>query len=77
LLQEGQQEPGNILEVATAKYKTSQTQTAIEEAVKKVLHQDNGDDEKLANMVETIILCNRMCECHLPWWSNLCLLVPF
>jgi len=58
-------------------YKTSQTQAAVEKAVKEVLHQDDGDDEKLANMVEAIILDNRMCECHLPWWSNLCLLFPF
>jgi hypothetical protein len=77
LLQEGKQEPENVLEVAAAKYKTSQTQTAIEKAVKEVLHQDDGDDQKLAHMVEAIILCNRMCEYHLPWWSNLCLLVPF
>jgi len=68
LSQEGKQEPKtrNILKVAAAKYKTSQTQAAIEEAVKEVLHQDDGDDEKLCNMVEAIILCNLMCECHLP-----------
>jgi len=66
LLQDGTQEPKNILKVATAKYKTSQTRTAVEKAVKKALHEDDGDDEKLGNMVETIILCNRMCECHLP-----------
>ena len=66
LSQEGKQEPKNILEVAAAKYKTSQTHAAIEEAVKEVLHQDDGDDEKLCNMVEAIILCNLMCKCHLP-----------
>jgi len=66
LLQEGKQKPENILKVTATKYRTSQTQTAVEEAVKDVLHQDNGDDEKLGNMVEAIILCNRMCECHLP-----------
>jgi len=76
LLQEGQQKE-NILEVAAAKYKTSQTQEAVEKAVKEVLHQDDGDDEKLCNMVKAIILGNLMCECHLPWWSNLYLLVPF
>ena len=78
MLQEGQQKE-NILEVAAAKYKTSQTRKAIKKAVKEVLHpsQDDGDDEKLCNMVKAIILCNLMCECHLPWWSNLYLLVPF
>ena len=75
--QEGKQEAENILEVAAAKYKTSHTQAAIEEAVKEVLHQDDGDDKKLCSMVEAIILCNLMCECHLLWWSNLYLLVPF
>jgi len=65
LLQEGNQEPNNILEVAAAEYKTSQTQAAVERAVKEVLHQDDGDDEKLCNMVEALILQNRMCECHL------------
>jgi len=77
LLQDSKQKPENILEVAAAKYKTSQTQAAVEKAVKEVLRQDDGDDEKLANMVEAIILCNRMCECHLPSWPNPCLLVPF
>jgi len=77
LLQEGNQEPENVLAVAAAKYKTSQTRTAVEKVVKEVLRQDDGDDEKLGNMVETIILSNRMCECHLPWCSNLCSLVPF
>ena len=76
LLQKGQQKE-NILEVAAAKYKTSQTRKAIEKAVKEILHQDDGDDEKLCNMVKAIILGNLMCECHLPWWSNLYLLVPF
>ena len=75
--QEGKQEPENILKVAAAHYKTSQTQTAIEEAVKEILHQDDGDDTKLCNMVKAIILRNLMCECHLPWWSNLYLFVPF
>jgi len=77
LLQEGDQEPENVLAVAAAKYKTSQTRTAVEKAVKEVLHQDDGDDKKLGDTVETIILSNLMCECHLPWCSNLCLLVPF
>ena len=67
MLQEGKQEPKNILEVAAAKYKTSQTRTAVEEAVKEVLHQDDGDDIQLGNMVEAIILCNHMCEHHLPY----------
>jgi len=77
LSQEGKQEPENILKVAAAQYKTSQTQIAIEEAVKEVLHQDDGDDEKLCNMVKAIILHNLMRECHLSWWSNLYLLVHF
>jgi len=77
LLQDSKQKPENILKVAAAKYKTSQTQAAVKKAVKEVLHRDDGDDEKLVNMVKAIILCNRMCECHLPSWSNLCLLVPF
>jgi len=77
LLQEGKQEPENVLAVATAKYKTSQTRTAVDKAVKEVLHQDDGNDIKLGNMVESIILSNLMCECHLLWYSNLCLLVPF
>jgi len=77
LLQEGKQEPNNILAVAAAEYKTSQTQAAVEKAVKEVLRQDDGDDEKLCDMVEALILRNRMCECHLPWWSNLYSLVPF
>ena len=66
LLQESKQELENILDVAAAKYKTSQTQTAIEVAVKEVLHQDDGNDEKLCNMVEAIILHNRMCKYYLP-----------
>ena len=65
------------MELAAAKYKTSQTRKAIEAAVKEVLHQDDGDDKKLCNLVEAIILCNLMCECHLSWWSNLYLLVHF
>jgi len=77
LLQEGKQEPENILDVAAAMYKTSQTQSAVEEAVKEVLHQDDGDDKKLGNMVEAIILRNLMCMYHLLWWSNLYLLFLF
>jgi len=76
LLQEGKQKE-NIFKVAAAKYKTSQTRKAIEDAVKEVLHQDDGDDEKLCNMVIAIILRNLMCECHLSWWSNLYLLAHF
>jgi len=74
LSQHGKQ-PKNIFEVAAAKYKTSQTRKAIEEAVKEVLHQDDGNDEMLCSMVIAIILCNLMRECHLSWWSNLYLLV--
>jgi len=77
LSQEGEQKPENILEVAAAKYKTSHTPKAIEEAVKEVFYQDDGDDEKLCNMVEAIILRNLMCECHLSWWSNLYLFIYF
>jgi len=77
LLQEGKQEPNNILAIAAAEYKTSQTQAAVEKAVKELLRQDDGDDEKLGNMVEALILHNCMCGCHLPWWSNLYSLVPF
>jgi len=77
LLQEGKQKPESILDVAAAKYKTSQTQTTVDEAVKEILHQDDGDDKKLGNMVEDIILCNRMCKYYLPWWSNWYLLAPF
>jgi len=77
LLQDGKQEPENILDIAAAKYKTSPTRKVVEKAVKEVLHQDDGNDEKLGNLVEAIILRNRMCKYHLPWWLYLHLLISF
>ena len=77
LLQKDKQKPKHILDVATTKYKTSQTRVAVEKAVKEVLRQDDGNDQKLSDMVIDIILRNCMCEYHLPWWSHLHLLVSF
>jgi len=60
LLQDGKQEPENVLKFAVAEYTTSQTQAAVEEAVKEVLSQDDGDDEKLCGMVTDIVLQHSM-----------------
>ena len=57
---------GKTLALAASEYTTSQTQAAVEEAVKGVLHDDDGRDDKLSKMIIEIILKNRMpCECHL------------
>jgi len=61
------QESTNTLELAAAEYITSGTPAAVLKAVKDVLSQDDGDDEKLCKMIIDIILRNRMCGCHLPW----------
>ena len=68
LSQQGKwQKSANTLELAAAEYKTSGTPAAVQKAVKDVLSQDDGDDEKLCKMVIDVILQNRMCGCHLSW----------
>ena len=53
------------LALAASEYTTSQTQAAVEEAVKEVLHNDDGGDDKLSKMIIDTILKNCMpCECH-------------
>jgi hypothetical protein len=66
LLQQGEHDFGQTLAVAASKYMASQTQEAVEEAVKEVLHNDDGGDDKLSKMIIDIILKNCMpCECYL------------
>jgi hypothetical protein len=64
LLQQGEQDFGKTLALAAGEYMTSHTQAAVEEAVEEVLHNDNGEDDKLPKMIVDIILKNCMCECH-------------
>jgi hypothetical protein len=67
LSQQGTQKSAKTLELAAAEYKTSGTPAAVQKAVKDVLSQYGGDDEKLCKMIIDIILQNRMCGCHLSW----------
>ncbi|KAJ8585477.1 hypothetical protein M405DRAFT_844498 [Rhizopogon salebrosus TDB-379] len=60
LLQQGENDLGKTLALAASKYMTSQTQVAVEEAVKDVLHNDDGGDDKLSKMIIDIILKNCM-----------------
>jgi hypothetical protein len=64
LLQQSEQNLGETLALAASEYMTSQTQATVEEAVKEVLHTDDGGDDKLSKMIIDIILKNCMCECH-------------
>jgi hypothetical protein len=65
LLQQGEQDLRKTLALAASEYMTSQTRAAVKEAVKEVLHKDDGGDDKLSKMIIDIILKNRMCECYL------------
>jgi hypothetical protein len=65
LLQQGEQDLGETLALAAGEYMTSQTQAAVDKAVKEVLYKDDGGDDKLSKMIIDIILKNRMCECYL------------
>jgi hypothetical protein len=66
LLQQGENDLGKTLALAASEYMTSQTQVAVEEAVKEVLHNDDGQDDKLSKMIIDIILKNCMpCEFYL------------
>jgi len=67
LSQQGNQESGKITELAAAEYTKTKTATVVEKAVKDILRQDDGDDDKLCDMIIDIILQNRMCEPHLSW----------
>jgi len=59
LSQQGEQDLGKALELAAGEYVTSQTQAAVEEAVKEVLYKDDsGEDDKLSKMIIDIILKN-------------------
>ncbi|KAJ8593988.1 hypothetical protein M405DRAFT_838826 [Rhizopogon salebrosus TDB-379] len=60
LLQQGEQDLGETLALAASKYMTSQTQATMEEAVKEVLHTDDGGDDKLSKMIIDIIMKNCM-----------------
>jgi hypothetical protein len=64
LLQQGK---SNSLELAAAEYRTAGIPATVKKAVKDALSQDDGDDNKLCNMIINIILQNRMCGCHLSW----------
>jgi len=55
LLKQWNRDSGNIFKLAATEYRTSQTQTVVEKAVKEVLHQHDGDEEKLGHMVIDII----------------------
>ena len=55
------------MELAAAEYTKTKTAAVVEEAVKDILHQDDGDDNKLCNMITDIILLNRMCKPPLSW----------
>jgi hypothetical protein len=70
LLQEGQQQPAKILELAASQYVESETPSIIKETVDELLHQHHseshdseygGGDEKLCKMIIDIILQRRMC----------------
>jgi hypothetical protein len=66
LLQQGENDLGKTLALAASEYMTSQTQVAVEEAVKEVLHNDDEGDDKLSKMIIEVILKNCMpCECYL------------
>jgi len=65
LLQECKHDSENVVKLAAAEYRTSQTQAAVEKAVKEVLQQDDGDDAKLGHMVIDIILRYRMSKVSL------------
>jgi hypothetical protein len=65
LLQQGEQDLGETLALAASEYMTSQTQATVEEAVKEVLHTDDGGDDNLSKVIIDIILKNCMCECYL------------
>ncbi|KAJ8579517.1 hypothetical protein M405DRAFT_870200 [Rhizopogon salebrosus TDB-379] len=58
LSQQGEQHLGKTLALAAGEYMTSQTQAAVEEAVKEVLDKDDGGDDKLSQMIIDIILKN-------------------
>jgi hypothetical protein len=51
------------LTLAAGEYMASQTQAAVEEAVNKVLHKEDGEDD-LSKKIIDIILKNRMCGCY-------------
>jgi hypothetical protein len=66
LLQQGEQNLEKTLAQAAGEYMTSQTlEATVEEAVKEVLHTDDGGDDKLSKIIIDIILKNCMCECYL------------
>jgi len=65
LSQQGNQESEKIMELATAEYTKTKTAAVVEKAVKDILRQDDGDEDKLCNMIIEIILQNRMCGSHL------------
>jgi hypothetical protein len=56
---------GKTLALAAGEYMTSQTQAVVEEAVNEVPYKDDGEDDKLSEMIIDIILKNCMCGCHL------------
>ncbi|KAJ8586176.1 hypothetical protein M405DRAFT_844068 [Rhizopogon salebrosus TDB-379] len=56
----GEQDLEETLVLAASEYMTSQTQATVEEAVKEVLHTDDGGDDKLSKMIIDIILKNCM-----------------
>ncbi|OAX38716.1 hypothetical protein K503DRAFT_770173 [Rhizopogon vinicolor AM-OR11-026] len=53
-------ESAKTLKLAAAEYNASGTPAAVLKAVKDVLSQDDGDDEKLCKMIIDIILRNRL-----------------
>jgi hypothetical protein len=69
LFQHSEQDLGETLALAASEYMTSQTQATVKEAVKEVLHTDDGGDDKLSEMIIDIILKNCMCEYYLSWKS--------
>ena len=64
LSQQGNQELEKIMELATAEYTKTKTAAVVEKAVKDILHQDDGDEDKLCKMIIDLILQNCMCESH-------------
>jgi hypothetical protein len=76
LLQQGNQKSEKIMELATAEYTKSNTAAVVEKAVKDILRQDDGDEDKLCEMIIDVILQNRMCGSHSSWSQILILLAP-
>ncbi|OAX38557.1 hypothetical protein K503DRAFT_770378 [Rhizopogon vinicolor AM-OR11-026] len=48
------------MELTAAEYTRTKTAAVVEKAVGDILHQDDGDEDKLCKMIIDVILQNRM-----------------